>query len=156
MDLFQWTLYVESRIDHLTSHANYFQFDRFLSMGESCITVAMQTNQKAVLALSSLINALYETDSYAIARLVTKENKPPQLLLLSPLIEEDIEALVDIPLPFAEDVRLYRFAPLDRVVTTSGTVLKVHNNIPSTDLLDAMSAYVDSMDLSNLGKDDDG
>ncbi|KAG9241901.1 ATP-dependent DNA helicase-like protein II subunit 2 [Calycina marina] len=132
-------------------------YDRFLTMGESCITIAQPTNEKAVMALSSLIHALHELGSYAVARFVPKENKPPQLLLLAPCIEPDMEALVDIPLPFAEDVRLYRFAPLDRLFTTSGTILKSHKYLlPSEELTKAMGDYMDSMDLSELGTDDDG
>ena len=126
-------------------------------MGESCITIAQPTNEKAVIALSSLIHALHELDSYAIARFVGKENKAPQMLLLAPSIEPDLEALIDIPLPFAEDVRMYRFAPLDRIITSSGVVLKTHKFLlPSEELSKRMSDYVDSMDLSEFGKDEDG
>jgi len=138
------------------------QYQRYLNMGESCITVAEPTNDKARMALSSLIHSLHELESYAVARLVKPlnkdrcEGKDPEILLLAPLIENDIEALIDVPLPFAEDVRVYRFPPLDRVITTSGAVLKTHRNLPSDDLVEAMSDYVDSMDLSNLSKDDEG
>jgi ATP-dependent DNA helicase 2 subunit 2 len=125
-------------------------------MGESCITVAEPTNGTARMALSSLIHSLHELESYAVARLVPKDGKDPQIILLAPMIEPDIEALVDVPLPFAEDVRLYRFPPLDRVITTSGAVVKTHRNLPNDELLDAMSNYVDSMDLSTFGKDEDG
>jgi ATP-dependent DNA helicase 2 subunit 2 len=108
------------------------------------------------MALSSLIHALYELDSYAVARIILKDDKDPQIILLAPSIEPDLEALVDIPLPFAEDVRVYRFPPLDRVVTTSGATLKKHRNLPTDDLVHAMSKYVDSMDLSTFGKGDEG
>ena len=86
-------------------------------MGESCITIAPRTDEEARIALSSLIHALHELDSYAVARIVLKENKDPQIILLAPYIEPDIEGLIDVPLPFAEDVRTYRFPPLDRVIT---------------------------------------
>lgn len=125
-------------------------------MGESCITVAEATNDKARMALSSLIRSLHELESYAVARFVPKDGKDPQVILLAPMIEPDIEALIDVPLPFAEDVRLYRFPPLDRVITTSGATVQTHRNLPSDDLIDAMSNYVDGMDLSKFGKDEDG
>jgi ATP-dependent DNA helicase 2 subunit 2 len=125
-------------------------------MGESAITVAETMNDKARMALSSLIHTLHELESYAVARIVPKEGKDPQIILLAPLIEPDIEALVDVPLPFAEDVRLYRFPPLDRVITASGATVKTHRYLPSDELVDAMSDYVDSMDLSKFGKDEDG
>lgn len=125
-------------------------------MGESCITIAQRTNDKARMALSSFVHALHELDSCAIARIVTKDGKDPQILLLAPYIEPDLEGLIDVPLPFAEDVRTYRFPPLDKVITASGAVVTKHRNLPGDDLVNAMSDYVDSMDLSSFGKDDEG
>jgi ATP-dependent DNA helicase 2 subunit 2 len=116
----------------------------------------MPSNDKAKIALSSFVRALYELESYAIARIVAKPGKAPEMLLLAPSIEQDLEALIDVPLPFAEDIRVYRFPPLDRVIATSGSTLTKHRNLPNKDLADAMSAYVDSMDLSIFGKDEDG
>jgi ATP-dependent DNA helicase 2 subunit 2 len=113
-------------------------------------------NEKASLALSSLIHALYELESYAIARLVTKNDKSPVIVLLAPSIEADYECLVDCQLPFAEDVRNYRFPPLDVVKTISGKVLKEHRNLPTDALMKAMSDYVDHMDISTFGHDDEG
>lgn len=125
-------------------------------MGEACVTIAQKTNDKARMALSSLIHALHELDSYAVARIVLKDGKDPQLLLLAPSIEPDLESLIDVPLPFSEDVRLYRFPPLDKVVTVTGNILTKHRNIPSDQLSNAMNAYVDSMDISGFGLDEEG
>lgn len=135
---------------------NIEKYVPYLNMGESSIVIAQKTNDKARLAFSSLVRALHELDSFAVARIVAKDGKEPQLLLLVPSIEPDLEALIDIPLPFAEDVRLYRFPPLNRVITASGQILTKHRNLPSEDLMDAMDAYVDSMDLSTFDQDDDG
>jgi ATP-dependent DNA helicase 2 subunit 2 len=140
----------------MVSLAKAFKHPRYFNMGETNVTIAQRNNDKARMALSSLIHALHELDSYAIARLVVKDGKDPQLLLLAPSIEPELECLIDVQLPFAEDVRLYRFPPLDRVYTISGTVLKKHRNLPTEQLQDAMDAYVDSMDLSNFGQDEDG
>jgi ATP-dependent DNA helicase 2 subunit 2 len=125
-------------------------------MAESRITIAQKTNDKARMAFSSLVHALHELDSYAIARIVPKDGKDPQLVVMAPLIEPNLESLIDVPLPFAEDMRQYRFPPLDRVVTISGTTLTKHRNIPTDALANAMGAFVDSMDLSEAGKDDEG
>lgn len=135
---------------------DFVQHERYLNMGESRITVAMPTNQKAVVAFSSLVRALAELDSYAVARIVPKEGKDPSLILLAPMLEPHIHALVDVPLPFAEDVRMYRFPPLDRVITASGATVTKHRNLPTEGLVEAMSDYVDAMDLSTFGKDDEG
>ena len=131
-------------------------YKRYFDMSRTNVIVAERTNEKAYMALSSLIHALYELESYAVARLVAKENKEPRLVLLQPAIEPEFECLYDVELPFKEDVRSYKFPPLDKVITVSGKQLTIHRNLPSDDLKDAMSDYVDSMDLSTFGKDDEG
>lgn len=132
------------------------QHDHYIGLDRSNIVIAQRTNEKAIMALSSFIHALYELESYAVARLVTKDMKDPSLVLLAPSIEPDYECLVEVELPFAEDVRPYKFPPLDRVVTISGKVLTEHRNLPSKDLQSAMDDFVDNMDISSFGKDDEG
>lgn len=127
-----------------------------MTMSVSCVVIAQKTNSKAIMALSSLIHALFELESYAVARLVTKADKGPLITLLAPSIEVDYECLLDVQLPYAEDVRSYKFPPLDRVITVSGKEIREHRNLPSDALSTAMSDYVDGMDLSDLGKDDEG
>lgn len=105
--------------------------------------------------MSSFVHALAELDTYAVARFVKKDGAEPQILLLAPLLEPDLEALIDIPLPFAEDVRSYRFPPLDKIILTSGEAKSKHRFLPEDDLKEAMSDFVDSMDLSDLGRDDE-
>ncbi|KAL8714138.1 MAG: hypothetical protein Q9220_001866 [cf. Caloplaca sp. 1 TL-2023] len=131
-------------------------YDRFMSMTVSSIIIAQKTNSKAIMALSSLIHALFELESYAVARLVLKAGKPPVIILLAPSIEVDYECLLDVQIPFTEDVRSYKFPPLDRVVTVSGKIIKEHRNLPNDALTAAMNKYVDRMDLSTFGRDDEG
>lgn len=131
-------------------------YERYLDMSKTHVIVAQRTNDKANMALSSFIHALYELESYAVARLVPKENKQPTLVLLAPNIEPDMECLYEVELPFAEDLRSYRFPPLDKIVTVSGKELKQHRNLPNDGLMQAMSDYVDKMDLSTFGEDDGG
>jgi ATP-dependent DNA helicase 2 subunit 2 len=125
-------------------------------MGDVCITQARKLDTSSELALSSLVWALAELESYAVARIVTKDGKDPLLVLLIPHMEPGLECLYDIPLPFAEDVRSYQFPPLDRVVTVSGQTVTKHRLLPSDELTEAMSDYVDAMDLSSYGIDDEG
>jgi ATP-dependent DNA helicase 2 subunit 2 len=125
-------------------------------MSRSNIIVASRSDPQAILALSSFIHALYELESYAVARLVVKHGKSPVIVILAPSIEPQYECLIELELPFAEDLRSYRFPPLDRIVTVSGKLIAEHRNLPKDDLMTAMSDYVDHMDLSELGRDDDG
>ena len=116
-------------------------------MSNTSIIIGQRGNDKAALALSSFVHALFELESFAVARFVVKENKPPLMVLLAPSIEPEYECLLEVQLPFAEDVRTYRFPPLDKVVTVSGKVVTEHRTLPNDDLLDAMSKYVDNMEL---------
>ena len=127
-----------------------------MNFGESRVIVPAKNNPQAEIELSSFIHALYELESYAIARFVAKDGKDPELLLLMPSPDSEPACLYDVPLPFAEDVRSYRFPPLDKVVTVTGNVLKEHRLLPSDRLKDAVSDLVDAMDLSTFGKDEEG
>lgn len=123
--------------------------ERYTFIGPTNMLVAQKLNDKAAFALSSFIHALFEVGSVAVARVVKKNMAEPQLTLLSPMITGEIECLIENDLPFAEDLRTYRFPPVDRILTMSGKHLKSHRNLPNHDLMSAMSAYVDSMSLVN-------
>ena len=125
-------------------------------MGESCIIMPQRFSEQDELAFSALVHAMVDTDTCAVARLVVKDMKDPVLLLLLPTVTSEHVCLYDVPLPFAEDVRTYPFPPLDKVITASGAVLTKHRLLPSDDLNQAMSDYVDAMDISMFGTDEDG
>ncbi|KAK4157963.1 SPOC like C-terminal domain-containing protein [Chaetomidium leptoderma] len=136
----------------------FSSYNQFINLGETGIIVAQKHNEEAELGLSALIHALHELESYAVARYVQKDDAQPQLFLLkpNPAIEDEFECLYDVPLPFAEDVRSYQFPPLDKVLTVTGNIIKEHRLLPSDDLKQAMSDFVDAMDLSGAGLDDEG
>lgn len=122
-------------------------------MGETNVTYAKKFDIRSQVGLSSLIQGMHRSRAYAVARLVTKDGKEPLLVLLAPDIEHS--CLYDIPLPFAEDIRGYQFPPLDRVITTSGATLAEHRFLPGKELEEAMSDYVDAMDLAAYAEDED-
>lgn len=125
-------------------------------MGEVCMTVARKYDTRSEVALSSLVWALSELDSFAVARIVIKDGKEPLLVLLMPHLAPNLECLYDVPLPFAEDIRSYQFPPLDKIISVSGQTLTKHRLLPTDELNKAMSDYVDAMDLSTYGIDDEG
>ncbi|EHY56240.1 ATP-dependent DNA helicase yku80 [Exophiala dermatitidis] len=127
--------------------------ERYMMLDNSSMIVAQKGNDKAAIALSSLVHALYEVRSVAVGRLVKKDMTEPIITLLSPFAEQDFECLIENILPFAEDVRTYRFPPLHRVLTVSGKEITEHRNLPTADLLQGMSDFVDSMSL--VHKDDE-
>lgn len=128
----------------------------FLGLGETCVTVAKPTDSRSKVALSALVHALYELEYCAVARFVSKDGKEPMILALKPSVEVDLVCLYDVPLPFAEDARLYRFPPLDKVVTITGKKLNEHRLLPDEKLKRAMSDFVDAMDISQFGMDEEG
>ena len=125
-------------------------------MTTSHIVVGAKGDAEATMALSSLVHALSELEDYAVARFVAKKDKAPLVVLLAPLIQPDYECLVELELPFAEDVRTYRFAPLDKILTVSGKEITEHARLPNDNLKQAMSDYVDRMDLTTFGDDEEG
>ncbi|ORY14922.1 ATP-dependent DNA helicase II subunit 2 [Clohesyomyces aquaticus] len=131
------------------------KFERFLPMSRTNYIIGQKTNTSAILALSVFVHALYEAGCYALARLVTKENKAPILVLLVPRIEPNLECLIDVELPFAEDIRHYKFPPLDKKLTISGKIIAEHRDLPTPDLMSAMSRYVHDMDISEYARGDD-
>ena len=132
------------------------KFERFLPMSRTNFLVSQKTNAQAQLALSSFIHALYEAECYAIARLVVKQDKAPLMIVMVPHITPTYEALVEAEMPFEEDMRRYKFPPLDKKLTVSGKVITEHKDLPNADLTQAMSDYVDAMDLSEFDKDEEG
>ena len=125
-------------------------------MGESCTIMPQRFSEADELAFSALVHGMIDTGTCAVARFVAKDMKEPQLLLLLPTVTNEVVCLYDVPLPFAEDVRTYPFPPLDKVITASGAVLTKHRLLPDDDLQEAMSNYVDAMDISMFGTDEDG
>ena len=119
-----------------------------MAMSETHIVVPARHNPKAILAISSLVRALREDASFAVARFVRQDGLAPTMRVLAPSQPHELECLVDLELPFAEDVRPHRFPPLDRVVTVSGKVLTEHRTLPTPELQSAMDDYVDAMDIS--------
>ena len=60
-------------------------------------------------------------------------------------------------MPFADDVRKYTFASLDKLVSKKGELIVQHPYLPTKEQLDVMDKFVDSMDLMDAGdKDQDG
>lgn len=58
-------------------------------------------------------------------------------------------------MPFADDVRKYNFASLDRLVNKKGEIVSEHPYIPTEKQLAAMDDFVDAMDLMEVIKDED-
>ncbi|KAK7203281.1 SPOC like C-terminal domain-containing protein [Myxozyma melibiosi] len=130
-------------------------FKPWMLMSPSSFIVATE-NDPAVsaLALSSLIHAMKKSGLYAIARFVPRSGDPRMVALVPDIDIVDgqrkFEGLVQTELPFAEDVRDYRFSSLKTVRTIKGKVLTKHHRLPTDEMVDAMRQYVKAMDISRL------
>ncbi|KAJ8098848.1 SPOC like C-terminal domain-containing protein [Lipomyces tetrasporus] len=117
---------------------------------ETNFIIAKRNEREATLCLSSLIHAMFENQLYGVARFVSKSDRQPVMILLIPFITEDFEALVETQLPFAEDVRSYKFPSLEIIRTIKGKILKEHHYLPTQEMKNNMKDYINAMDISNL------
>jgi ATP-dependent DNA helicase 2 subunit 2 len=85
-----------------------------MALSEASCIIAQKSNERAQIALSSFIRALEENELVALVRLVTKDDKPPVMLMMAPSIEPDYECLVDVQVCLA------------LVLLTLGTVRRGH------------------------------
>ncbi|XP_064596853.1 X-ray repair cross-complementing protein 5-like [Liolophura sinensis] len=115
------------------------------------MVVADKGDDAAGVALSSLINALYETNMVAIVRRVYMANSAPKLGFLSPKIKGSYECLMYTELPFMEDIRQFTFGSLPVKETENQTNKKYS---PSAEQLRAIDDLITSMDLT--AEDEDG
>ncbi|KAK0446455.1 SPOC domain-like protein [Desarmillaria tabescens] len=124
------------------------KFHRELTMGEIQYVWADPSSPQQQVALSSIVQAMYEKGAMAIARWMG---------VLSPTMFDKVDCLLWAPMPFADDVRKYTFASLDHLVNKRGEVVTEHPYLPTEEQLDAMDKFVDAMDVMAAGeKNDEG
>jgi hypothetical protein len=58
-------------------------------------------------------------------------------------------------MPFADDLRKYPFASLERLVNKKGEIVTKHPYLPTQEQMDAMENFVDAMDLMEAGEKDE-
>ena len=92
----------------------------------------------------SLVSAMLQMNKVAIVRYGWSDQSAPQIGYLFPFIEDNNLLLTYIQLPFAEDIRKYRFPSLDK-----------SNYSPTDKQLEAIDSLIDSMDLMDAEVDDD-
>ncbi|KAI8647826.1 SPOC like C-terminal domain-containing protein [Parasitella parasitica] len=121
------------------------QFKRHYIYSNAYILTAGSYNvAQSSLALSAFAKALYDEQSYAVVRYVQKDDGQPRIGLLLPEDregEEDVEYLLQYyDLPFAEDIRDYKFK----------SVADPKASDPKS--INLMDSLIDSMELDNTKK----
>jgi len=142
-------------------------------MGDIQYIWADPSSPQQQVAMSSIVQAMYEKGSVAITRWVSKDGMDAKMGILYPEVFEKVECflwtqvllvhysnrkMADSPqMPFADDVHRYTFTSLDKLISRSGEVITKHPYIPTETQQDAMDDFVDTMDLMTAGdKDEEG
>ncbi|TFK19905.1 SPOC domain-like protein [Coprinopsis marcescibilis] len=124
-------------------------------MGEIQYIWADEKSPHQQVALSSVVQALDSLGRVAIARWVNKDGADIKMGVLVPCVFEKADCFLWARLPFADDVRKYTFASLERLVSKKGEEVKEHPYLPTQEQLNAMDAFVDAMDLGDVGEPDE-
>ncbi|EMR10549.1 hypothetical protein PNEG_01255 [Pneumocystis murina B123] len=123
-------------------------FPRFIALGEANIIVPAKANLNAKISLSSLVHAMLKTNTLALARIVTKANKFPEMIIMAPSIENNFECLIELTLPFLEDCKNFKFPSIKK-----DNILSNKKGSSMKDIDTLMEKYVTKMDLSNKTQD---
>ncbi|KAF7319822.1 Ku domain-containing protein [Mycena kentingensis (nom. inval.)] len=110
-------------------------------------------------AMSSIAQGMYEKGVMGIARWVSsKDGSDAKMGVVIPGIADGVDYLMWTHMPFADDVRKYKFSSLDNLVSRTGAILDQHPYLPTETQVNAMDKFVDCMDLMHASdeKDDDG
>ncbi|KAF8736633.1 hypothetical protein AX14_014210 [Amanita brunnescens Koide BX004] len=132
-------------------------FRREYVMGEISYVWADPSSPHQQAALSSIVQATYHKGSMAIARMITRDGMDPKMGVLCPTVFDKVDCFLWAQMPFADDVRKYSFASLERLVSKKGETLTSHPYLPTQEQQSAMDSLLDAMDLMDAGdKDEEG
>lgn len=131
-------------------------FRREWAMGEVYYIWGDTESGRMQIAFSSIVQAMLLNGLYAVIRMVTGNNYAPKIGIAVPRVMEKAHCLLWIQMPFAEDHRNYSFESLDRLFNKKGNRITKHQNLPTEEMMGAMSDLVDSMDLMEADQDEEG
>ncbi|KZT68787.1 SPOC domain-like protein [Daedalea quercina L-15889] len=137
-------------------------FRREYAMSEVTYVWADTAQPLQQVALSALVQAMYEKGAMAIARWVTKDGSEPKMGVLQPVMFDQVDCLMFVRvclvvMPFAEDVRNFPFPSLSNLVSKKGERITTHPYLPTQEQMEVMERFVDAMDLMDAGeKDEEG
>ncbi|CCL99640.1 uncharacterized protein FIBRA_01660 [Fibroporia radiculosa] len=151
------------------------RFRREYAMSEVTYVWADPVQPLQQVALSAVVQAMYEKGAFAIARWIARDGADPKMGVLVPTMFEKVDCLLWVQvcrlfyayttpeslsiakMPFADDVRNFAFPSLDMLINKKGEIIATHPYLPTEDQMDAMERFVDAMDLMEAGeKDDEG
>ncbi|EMD41347.1 hypothetical protein CERSUDRAFT_146244 [Gelatoporia subvermispora B] len=129
-------------------------FKRWQEMGEVYYVFGDTDKAMQQVALSSLVKAMAKSEEkFAIARWVKKDGGEPKVGVMWPMtIEGQMDYLMWVQMPFADDIRNFPFGSLDKLVSKTNNTVTSHPYLPTKEQESAMDRFVDEMDLMNAGE----
>lgn len=132
-------------------------FRREWEMSEVTYVWADPAQPLQQVALSAVVQAMYEKGAMAIARWASRDGMDPKMGVLRPTMFEKADCFMWVQMPFADDVRNFSFASLETLINKKGEVVTDHPYLPTDEQMEAMEHFVDAMDLMDAGeKDEEG
>ncbi|CAE6456567.1 unnamed protein product [Rhizoctonia solani] len=132
------------------------KYRRHFSIGEVQYIYADVGSSRAQVAFSSIVHAMFKQGLMALVRWVNRDDSDPKMGVCKAEPGE-VDYMMWVQVPFAEDIRRYSFPSLERYVSKKGEILREHPYIPTDDMKTAMDNWVDGMDLTDAGpKDENG
>lgn len=102
------------------------RFRREMAMGEVYYVWADTTSPMQQVALSSIVKAMTESRVLAITRWVKSDKGEPKMGVLWPTVFDEIDCFLWVQMPFADDVRNFTFASLEKLINKKGEVVEEH------------------------------
>ncbi|KZT58400.1 SPOC domain-like protein [Calocera cornea HHB12733] len=137
------------------------KWHREQALGEVSYIYPSDTSSKAQLQFSAIVQAMAERGVMMVVRYVWRDGADPKVGVCKPQPLGSVEwggvdCLLYVQMPFADDVRKYKFNSLTRLFDKEGDKITAHSTLPTKEQQDAMDAFVDSMDLMDAEQDEEG
>jgi len=135
---------------------------RHLFLNNTILVKPEKDSHASALGLSALAISLSNTNRVALCRYVSADNRSPKMGVMIPNVTEETTALYFVQLPFADDVREFKFDKLEDVLLEpmqrkNGKRHRFdHRAVPATEVNQRMDAWIDSMDLMTAARDSEG
>jgi ATP-dependent DNA helicase 2 subunit 2 len=126
---------------------------RHLFLNNTVLVKPEKGSQQAQLGVAGLAISLHKDRRVALVRYVARDLTRPRIGILYPHVTDDATSLMFVQLPFADDVREFKFDKLEDVLLepsqrkTGKRHRLDHRAVPSTELNKRMDAWIESMDL---------
>ncbi|EJT98868.1 SPOC domain-like protein [Dacryopinax primogenitus] len=138
------------------------KWHREQALGEVSYVYPSDTSAKAQIQFSAIVQVMAEKGVMMTVRYVWRDGADPKVGVCKaqPLGSVEwggVDCLLFVQMPFADDVRKYKFNSLtDLFDKKTGERIKEHSTLPTQEQQSAMDDFVDAMDLMDATQDEEG